>query len=253
MFIEFHEFFLAIGFWSFFLLISISILLILLYKRRSKIITTLFIKQNEIYHQLEALIGLYTFLKLEKPLPKLREWAISPDLGLILAQLIKENYPINIMELGSGSSTIIIGYSLKQNKFGKLFCLENDHNFFLKTTHLIEYHNLGDYVEIIFAPLKKSKLNGLEIEWYDLDKIPKNIKINFLFIDGPTGDTFLSRYPAIPILNSILEENSLIVLDDANRKEEETVINLYKSEYPKYSFEKLEVEKGAILIKKITQ
>jgi hypothetical protein len=73
-------------------------------------------------------------------------------------------------------------------------------------------------------------------DWYSPDII-KNIlgetKIDLLFVDGPLAykkSNAHSRYPAIPILKDYLAEDFTIILDDINRKGEQTIIRKWSQE-----------------------
>ena len=61
--------------------------------------------------QIEAFIQLNSLLKFTASLPATRGWAASPDLLLSISQLVKEQKPKLVVELGSGVSTLVVAKS----------------------------------------------------------------------------------------------------------------------------------------------
>ncbi|MCB0403179.1 MAG: hypothetical protein KDD51_00235, partial [Bdellovibrionales bacterium] len=93
-----------------------------------------------------------------------------------------------------------------------------------------------DNVELRYAPLTDVELSGKLWKWYDID--PNSIKesIDLLFIDGPPGHLqALSRFPALPILGEKLSPSALIILDDANRPDEQATIAAWVREFSNLS------------------
>ena len=64
------------------------------------------------YRQIEALVMLAKCLPLRHPLPPMRGSAISPDLALLLYELVHDHHPALVVECGSGVSSLVIGYAL---------------------------------------------------------------------------------------------------------------------------------------------
>ena len=57
------------------------------------------------YRQIEALVMLAKCLPLRHPLPPMRGFAVSPDLALLLYELVHEHHPSLVVECGSGVSS----------------------------------------------------------------------------------------------------------------------------------------------------
>src|SRR5439155_23132405 len=76
--------------------------------------------------QTEALVALHDMLVTRRPLPAMRGYAIAPDFGLALVQLIDDERPRLVVETGSGVSTLVIAYRLEQLGCGMVFALEHD-------------------------------------------------------------------------------------------------------------------------------
>lgn len=201
------------------------------------------------YGQLEALFSLFALLDIKDPLPPMRSWAISPDYANLLLSVIKENRPNIVVETGSGVSTLIAAYALKQLGCGRLISFEHDREFALKTGQRIERHKLKDIAMVIYAPLKLMTVGDKEFLWYDVKEIDELGPIDLLIIDGPPGYIQpLSRYPALPILEKCMNGDGLIVLDDAHRNDEKEIINLWLDKYRDLEVEFISTEKGAAIL-----
>lgn len=184
------------------------------------------IRINYIYSNL---LGQYVFERPE-PLLAMSESAIAPEFAWWLYRYVSVAKPINIVELGSGVSTVVIASALKKNGSGKLISYESDTVYYEKTKKLVFDSGLQEYVNLIYAPLEKIDLDGELYNWYSVSLEDFNNKedgqaVDFLFVDGPRGATnYLARYPAYPFFKSMCNNETLIILDDAFRKDEEEII-----------------------------
>lgn len=145
----------------------------------------------------------------------------------------------HIVECGSGISTLYVASLLKQLKSGAVFqSIDHDKNWITILKDQLAENGLSDYVQFIHAPLSRCRQSLNEsCLWYDTDKIEEAItgrSIDLLFIDGPPANKKnleLSRYPAVPIFSSHLAENNTVILDDASRKSERSIVKMWKKEY----------------------
>jgi predicted O-methyltransferase YrrM len=160
-------------------------------------------------------------------------WAMDPQLGKILAQVISRQRPGWIVECGSGSSTVFMGYCLRRIEGeGKVTAFEHMPEYADKTRALVEAHGVSDCVEVITAPLERRTIDGRDWSWYGVDPHSFSDRtIDLLVVDGPPHTTGTqARYPAIPVLREHLSEDCVIVLDDADRPEEKEVARLWGDE-----------------------
>ena len=204
------------------------------------------------YNQVDALMSIYAKFKINNLMPTFRGWAISPDIAKRIAEIILQNKPQLVVSLGSGVSDLVVAYSLKENGNGKLFSIEHDEKYAIKTKRTILDHNLSKYVNVNTSELKTFTIDGKEWNWYgyNLTKLPG--KIDMLIIDGPPGNTQKwARYPAIPLLYDYMAKGCIVILDDTNRKDEKEIIEMWKTEYKDLKGEYINCEKGAYyLVKK---
>jgi predicted O-methyltransferase YrrM len=206
---------------------------------------------DNLYQQLEALTSIISFLPLRMPLPPMRGWAISPDFGILLINEILKHKPRLVLELGSGVSTLLAGYCLEKTASGKLVSYDHDLNYSEQTRTTVTDHALDHLTEIIHAPLTKLALDRGEWDWYDTARMGQDSKIDLLVIDGPPGQIQkISRYPALPVLHEQLADNAVILLDDAARTDESSIVDMWTQEFPEFEYEYRSAEKGASVLRR---
>lgn len=211
------------------------------------------LKQEQHYRQTEALFSLFAQIPFQAPLPTMRAWAISPDFGSLIVTQIRALKPQTVLELGSGISTLISGYMLKQQGSGQVIAVDHDAEFAEISAANIREHGLNDVAQLLLAPLQPLSLNGSEWLWYDTSVFDHLPPIDLLIVDGPPqmyNPTRHVRYPALPYLLSRLSENAHILMDDANRADEKAIAEQWLRELPVTLVRRYETERGAVLLRK---
>jgi len=193
------------------------------------------------YHQMEAIEQLLPLLKLTAPLPPSRGWAASPDFLLSLAHITKSLRPRLTVELGSGTSTLVLAKSGAK----KIVSLDHSHEFGGQTRAMLDAHKVRG-VDIRISELE-SYASGYK--WYAKSTLKGLAKIDLLVIDGPPSSTNPdARYPALVHLIPLLSPNATIVLDDADRDEERKLAEAIAAALPNHSLTMLAHEKGTAVI-----
>jgi len=211
----------------------------------------LFNKPGQNYRQVESLFSLFALLKINHPLPPMRHWAISPDFANLLLSLSRINRPKVIVEIGSGVSTLINGYCLKQNGEGRVISIEHDGKYGEAVADQIRIHGLTDVAEVRHAPLTDVEVDGETWKWYDPSFIDELPQIDMLVVDGPpAGLGKMARYPAVPLLYEKLAPKAVIILDDAARRDETEAVRQWCENYPDFDLQRLENDKGAVILHK---
>ena len=173
----------------------------------------------------QASIELAGLLPLRAPLRPMTGWAITPELGSILVRTVLERRPKTIVELGSGVSSIVHGYSLELVGGGRVIALDHDAAYAEVTRREIALHGLSDTVTVVDAPLVPQRVGAETFDWYSLTNLPEETRIDLLLVDGPPARTGrLARYPALPLLLSRLADGATLVLDDAARHSERAIV-----------------------------
>ena len=157
---------------------------------------------------------------------------ITGEEAVFLFHMIRRQRPRLIMELGSGSSTVLFAAALRANGSGRVISIEHDPEHLKHTHALLEQAELTDRVHLVSAPLIEITLNGRSFQWYDLNSLLHSLteKVDLLFVDGPPGKVqTLSRFPALPMLLPHLSPRATIVVDDGAREDEVKMVELWRA------------------------
>ncbi len=141
--------------------------------------------------------------------------------------------PKTVVELGSGRSSVILGYALEQIHGAQLFSIEHHPDYLRATQSALDEHALTPHVKLVECPLSRQEIGGEEWLWYTLPRPFPAPNIDLLIVDGPPG--YLEpciRYPALPLLLQYFSANTVIMLDDANRPDEQGILARWLAEYP---------------------
>lgn len=101
------------------------------------------------------------------PLPFQKPWAVLPDFINMLLQLVEESKPSTIVECGSGLSTLVCGYMVKNKIIKQCFAIEHDKQFYDSTKAELVKHGLDEFVSLLYAPLVPIKINNIDWFWYN--------------------------------------------------------------------------------------
>jgi predicted O-methyltransferase YrrM len=235
-----------------FIATSVLVILVALFegvRRTSEQLNEMRANAFDDYRQIESLLSLYATLAPDRPLPPMRDHSASPDLLRHAVSLMLSRKPTTVLELGSGASTIVIAYCLKRLGRGRIVSIDHEARFAGLTAGLIEEHGLQDFATVVHLPLAPVMIEGREYLWYSMNNFELKDSIDFLVIDGPPYHVHpLARYPAMPLLLDRLAPEAAILLDDALRPEEKRIAKMWQSEFPEFTFAKLDAEKGALLL-----
>ena len=200
-----------------------------------------------LFGQFQALLALDRKLSLPQGLPPMRGWAGSPDFLLVVANEMLRRQPFCVLECSSGVSSIVIARCLQINGKGHVYSLEHDVSYAETTRKLLADQGLEAWATVLDAPLETS---STATPWYADSAIPADLDpIEFLIVDGPPRATApLARHPALPRLLKRMAPNAIVIMDDANREDEKTIITRWKSDYPIVSEQRPACEKGCSIL-----
>ena len=206
------------------------------------------IKQT--FRQLEALQNLNDVLRPTDVLPPTRGWAASPDLLMVLVDLVITKRPSLVVECGTGASTLCIALAMRRFEIdGRIVSLEHDPVFGGKTRDFLARHKVLDLVEIRDAPLESFTIDGENYSWYATRAWEDLKGIDLLFVDGPPAATgHQARYPGLPLLSESLSPVATIVLDDLIVPDMQEVLRRWLDAYPDFDSEILPLEKKAAVL-----
>jgi predicted O-methyltransferase YrrM len=211
--------------------------------------------KNEIkltFRQLEALQNLTAVLPPNDVLPATRGWAASPDLLMVLVDLVVSERPSLVVECGSGASTLWLALAMRRfGVDGRVVALDHDPVFGAKTRDLLARHDVSDLAEVRDAPLESFGIDGETYSWYARQAWEDLKGIDLLFVDGPPATTgHQARYPALPLLSGLLSPAATAVLDDLVVPDMQNVLQLWLDAYPDFGSEVLPLEKQAAVLRR---
>ncbi len=169
---------------------------------------------------------------LELPQQHYMPWTSSAMRPGALACILNDleiNHRTNIVEFGSGISTIFIAQCLAQHKGRQFHSFDHDPQWANYISSVLRELGLQDAAKVIVAPMRPCKESPTNSPWYDSAVIYETLEsqeIDLLLCDGPPAHAKhdqMVRYPAVPILKNQLAENYSIFLDDIHRKSERRI------------------------------
>lgn len=174
--------------------------------------------------EIEAMFQLFAEFTPRAPMPSSGDFALNPTDLLELLHIVRLRRPQLVVELGSGTSTVWLAYALEKSG-GRLISLDHDEDYAGKTREMLDAHGLSAVAEVRTAPLTELVADGKTYRWYDVEKLADVRDVDLLLIDGPPASTGPdARYPAMHALESRLAPVATVVLDDANRPDEQDAV-----------------------------
>jgi predicted O-methyltransferase YrrM len=204
---------------------------------------------RELFVQLEALASLRDATALTHPLPATGGWAASADFLVEIIRHVQSSGPLTVLELGSGTSSVVVAACLRRGGGGRLVSLEHQPEYAELTRRELTAQGLDDIATVVDAPLVATTLGAEMWRWYDLGGLGLEGSVDVLLVDGPPADTGrLARYPALPLLLARLGPNATILVDDGDRDDERAMVARWQAEIPGLHARYLELTKGAYVV-----
>jgi predicted O-methyltransferase YrrM len=201
--------------------------------------------------QMEAYALLMRLLPPRMPVPRTRGWAASPDFLLTVVDIVLQERPGLVVDVGSGLSTVWEALACESAGRGRVIAVDHDQEFAASTTALVARQGLAGRAEVRYAPLTDQRTADRDVSWYDPAAFEGLDGIDVVVVDGPPGTTGpLARFPALPVLWDRLSPSAVIILDDADREDERAVVAAWVELFPELTVERLRHEKGAVILRR---
>ncbi|MBB4640298.1 class I SAM-dependent methyltransferase [Rhizorhapis suberifaciens] len=165
-------------------------------------------------------------------LPNLGSWKADTALLQRIVNLVEANRPANVVELGSGASTLVTARALQLFQGGSLHSYDQHADFVGATGEWLAEHGLG--ANMHHAPLVPAP-GDWPGYWYKLSRLPD--VIDMLIIDGPPWSVHPYVRGAAEVLFPRIPPGGVIVLDDAARPGERIVARRWRRNWPDFEFE----------------
>jgi predicted O-methyltransferase YrrM len=202
---------------------------------------------RQVGRDIEASLYLKDVITPRSLLPATGSSALDPRSLAHLLEVIRREEPTCVVELGSGTSTVWLGYAL-EGSGARIVSLEHDPGYAEVTRTELRRHGLEHVVDLRLAPLEPLDLGDGDRTWYSRAAVQDLQHIDVLFVDGPPGSTGpLARWPAVPALGDRLRPGAVVVLDDADRPGEKEAIERWTAEVPGLTREEVGRSRLAVL------
>lgn len=201
--------------------------------------------------QIQALLSLYHLVSFKSLPPWFTGWAATPELAATIYRIVREERPRSVVELGSGASTVVIAAALEQNGTGHVTSIDQDAEYAERTRESLRREGLSERADVVHAPIRTMEVEGSSRLWYDRSALPGDDSIDMLIIDGPNHELQkMARYPALPIFFNRLSEHAVIVLDDADRRDERRAVRAWQERFDGLSVEYVDSPKGTAILRR---
>lgn len=184
--------------------------------------------------------------------PTLGSWALEADTAVELVRLVDEE-PANIVEFGSGDSTLIIARRLEHHGSGHLYSIDHLDDYQDRIAARLEAASLRERVTFVHAPLVQQTFKGRSARWYDaeiLGRALEGIRISTALLDGPPAPTENARWPALPFLEPRWTERARLLVDDGRRAGETAFTKEWVEQHPAWIRLWLNTNEGGWLLRR---
>lgn len=148
-----------------------------------------------------------------------------------ILQQIELRKPKNVLDVGSGTSTILLAAMSEKMGF-KVTSVENLPSTVAYLADFVEQRNMGSNLTLHQCGFKSGRYpNGDSYRWYNIDLSNNADVFDFVIIDGPMG-SIVGRNGAIPQIANHLAGNHLIILDDSQRDHELACVAEWQKHFP---------------------
>lgn len=206
---------------------------------------------DNLFVQLSALVDVRDQTGPNVGARKLRGWAISPDaLAEVLHELSGRKGP-EVVEFGSGASTVAIAASLRRAGSGRLVSYEHDPVYAEQVMQRVRSAGLESLVDLRVVNINSFKHpSGLSFQSYALEKYDDTFDV--ALVDGPIKGIHgeFARLGPLEWCMQHAKAGSVVFLDDADREGEQRALDVVRSKYKQSTFTEIPAEKGLVRIVK---
>jgi len=179
-------------------------------------------------------------------------WSIDGVTAKCILDTIVERKPRVVLELGGGTSTVLIAAALQVIELPETRHIAVDHQqeFLDATRRNVLLQHLSREVEYWCCPVLPED-DKVAPNWYGgLPERLGSTKIDLLIVDGPPGNLQdQARRPALEVLAPYLAPGAVVILDDALRDDELKIVEKWCQDIPGITVELTSHGKGCARLK----
>jgi|TARA_Y100000815_G_scaffold90672_1_gene79551 predicted O-methyltransferase YrrM len=164
-------------------------------------------------------------------LPHLGSWKADTYLLRRVVDMIEKKRPTNVVELGSGATSLVIAKALAMHGGGALHSYDQHLPFVAEMQTWLAEHKLAAHFG--HAPLTQRDPNWPGV-WYSLPQLPQTIDL--LLIDGPPWAVHPFVRGMADRLFDRIAPDGIVMLDDAARPGERYVAKRWRRDWPDFTF-----------------
>lgn len=151
-------------------------------------------------------------------------WAVGYQYLYVLYRVLNEFRPNNILELGLGQSTKMIGQYVESNTIVEHIVVEHDKEWenFYKNSNELCARTIIEHMDLVTDIYNNHEL----LVYSDFDKKLIGKKFDFISIDAPFGgkENKYARIDTLRIIPDCLKDDFVIMIDDYNRSGEKEMV-----------------------------
>ncbi|MBI3090355.1 MAG: class I SAM-dependent methyltransferase [Candidatus Tectomicrobia bacterium] len=149
-------------------------------------------------------------------------WRLQRDTCQFLGRYCEEVRPKRVLEFGSGVSTRILAHEAARGHVQQVWSIDHLPDFPGHPRFGLAAQGLQQFVQFVTCPIRLRYVAGKVFQHYALSRafLKQLGRLDLVLIDGPPY-FFNSREPALYLLFEHLAPGSLVLLDDANRRQRE--------------------------------
>jgi predicted O-methyltransferase YrrM len=174
-------------------------------------------------------------------------YSSKPDFVLAILRAIEEQAPQTIVELGSGLSTVVVASIIhERGLMSEFVSIDHDAEYARRTWRQLQRFSLSQYVRLVLAPLVPYQGNSRVRLWYDVSRVRAAVnKVDLLVVDGPPAHVSSRvREPALEVFAPLLTPGALVLLDDAKRFGERSILRKWRRDFPRATVTLQDAESG---------
>jgi predicted O-methyltransferase YrrM len=174
-------------------------------------------------------------------LPHLGAWKADTYFLKRLVDIIERLRPQQVVEIGCGATSLVIGRALQVYGGGRLTSYDQHPEFAEKTSEWLKTHGITPDIRV--APLAHDPSEWASV-WYALPEVPDSIDL--LVIDGPHWALNPYVRGRAEKLFDRISQGGMILLDDAARPGERVVARRWRKRWPQFRFNYIRGGKGTL-------